>query len=101
MEIRIRLSEAKEKDKIIIDFLERQYSSNEYIKSLLYNMALSSSSTINMDNLGELRTNMDIKNKNTTKIIPESGTNTEHMGTVRENKEKEMKDLVNDMKEFF
>lgn len=44
---------------------------------------------------------MDIKNKNTTKIIPESGTNTEHMGTVRENKEKEMKDLVNDMKEFF
>ena len=101
MEIRIRLSEAKEKDKIIIDFLERQYSSNEYIKSLLYNMALSSINTTNTYNVGEVRTNMETKNKSTDIVISQSGTITESMGIVSEDKEKEMNALVNDMKEFF
>lgn len=101
MEIRIRLNEVKEKDKVIIDFLERQYSSNEYIKSLLYNMALSSLNTVNMDNLGEVRTSMDIKNKNASKNTSQNGINTEHTGTIIKNEEDEIKDLVNDMKEFF
>ena len=101
MEIRIRLNEEKEKDKIIIEFLERQYSSNEYIKSLLYNMALSSVNTTNMHNMGEVRTNMETKNKSTNIVIPQNGTSTESMGIVSEDKEKEMNDLVNDMKEFF
>ena len=101
MEIRIRLNEEKEKDKIIIEFLERQYSSNEYIKSLLYNMALSSVNTTNMYNMGEVRTNMETKNKSTDIVISQSGTITESMGIVSEDKEKEMNALVNDMKEFF
>lgn len=44
---------------------------------------------------------MDIKNKNTSKNNSQNGTNTEYTGTAMKNEEDEIKDLVNDMKEFF
>ena len=44
---------------------------------------------------------METKNKSTDIVISQSGTITESMGIVSEDKEKEMNALVNDMKEFF
>lgn len=40
MEIRFKLNSKKEKDKVIIELLSREYDRNEFLKSLLYKVAI-------------------------------------------------------------
>ena len=40
MKIYITLNESKEKDKVIIDYLDKQYSKSGVVKALLYQVAI-------------------------------------------------------------
>lgn len=63
MEIRFKLNENNYKDKIIIDMLNQEYSATDYIKSLLFKMAVNGQQGIQMAFNGAVG-NINVSNSN-------------------------------------
>ena len=61
MEIRFKLNENNDKDKIIIDMLNQEYSATDYIKALLFKIAVNGQQGIHMSFSGAVG-NINVSN---------------------------------------
>ncbi|WP_302654083.1 hypothetical protein [uncultured Clostridium sp.] len=73
MEIRFRLNPNNRKDKMIIDFLECEYSASEAIKALIYKMATNDSKGTILSFWGNVNTVNVLGNQESDTTIDDNG----------------------------